>query len=235
MILTIKLLLAHLIGDFLLQPDSWVKDKEEKKQRSVYLYLHVAIHFILAWAVSGELDFWPMALLLAVVHGLIDFTKLRYQTESSKRRWFVTDQLLHLLSIIFLGSYVNGFLYLNAPDDSFWYVFTAAVFLTKPASILIKTLISAWVPSGTANVQSLSNAGNYIGMLERIFVLCFILTGHFDAIGFLLGAKSIFRFGDLTAGNDRQLTEYVLIGTLLSFGLAIFTGLALQSALADLF
>ena len=30
MIVFIKLLLAHLLGDFLLQPTSWVKDKEQK-------------------------------------------------------------------------------------------------------------------------------------------------------------------------------------------------------------
>jgi hypothetical protein len=46
---------------------------------------------------------------------------------------------------------------------------------------------------------------------------------------FLLAAKSIFRFGDLKKVKDRKLTEYVLIGTLLSFGIAILVGLiALQ-------
>ena len=77
--------------------------------------------------------------------------------------------------------------------------------------------------------QSLQNAGNYIGILERIFVVTFILLNEFEAIGFLLAAKSIFRFGDLKKVKDRKLTEYVLIGTLLSFGIAILVGLiALQ-------
>jgi len=58
-----------------------------------------------------------------------------------------------------------------------------------------------------------------------------MLTGHFEAIGFLLAAKSIFRFGDLKEAKDRKLTEYVLIGTLLSFGLALLTGLLVQFGL----
>jgi hypothetical protein len=68
-------------------------------------------------------------------------------------------------------------------------------------------------------------------MLERLLIYCFILTGHFEAIGFLLAAKSIFRFGDLKEAQDRKLTEYVLIGTLLSFGIAIATGLLVQYGL----
>lgn len=38
MILFVKLFLAHLLGDFLLQPTAWVKDKEQHKHRSLYLY-----------------------------------------------------------------------------------------------------------------------------------------------------------------------------------------------------
>ena len=32
MLLFTKLLLAHLIGDFILQPNKWVSDKEKKKE-----------------------------------------------------------------------------------------------------------------------------------------------------------------------------------------------------------
>ncbi|HLV52538.1 MAG TPA: hypothetical protein VKY29_00860, partial [Cryomorphaceae bacterium] len=45
------------------------------------------------------------------------------------------------------------------------------------------------------------------------------------AIGFLMAAKSIFRFGDLTRAKDRRLTEYILIGTFLSFGIALAVGM----------
>jgi hypothetical protein len=102
--------------------------------------------------------------------------------------------------------------------------------LTKPTSILIKNTISIWTPENKSkHDNSLSNAGNYIGILERLFVFTFIVTGHFEAIGFLLAAKSIFRFGDLKEAKDRKLTEYVLIGTLLSFGIALITGLLAQA------
>src|SRR5690606_965836 len=99
---------------------------------------------------------------------------------------------------------------------------------------LIKIVIAQWRPETMekqgevlfTDEESLIKAGRFIGVLERIFVFLFVIIDHWEAIGFLLAAKSIFRFGDLRQGKDRKLTEYVLIGTLLSFGISILIGLA---------
>jgi hypothetical protein len=236
MIIFIKLLLAHLIGDFLLQPNSWVKDKEKKKHKSYFLYLHTLLHGVIAWILVGEMAFFGFAILLALLHGIIDFLKLNYQTKSNKRTWFSIDQLLHLVVIIAITLfYTNEKIEFTNFSNSFWIVLTALVLLTKPTSIIIKNIISIWTPENKNKDNSLQNAGNYIGILERLFVFCFILTGHFEAIGFLLAAKSIFRFGDLKAAKDRKLTEYVLIGTLLSFGIALLIGLLVQIGLTIYF
>lgn len=237
MILFIKLLLAHLLGDFIWQPNSWVADKEVKKHKSIYLYLHILLHGILAALLAGEIQFIPYAILIAVTHGVIDLIKLNFQKSTTKRTWFVADQIAHILiliGIVFL--YENKTIELLWFGNQFWILITGLLFITKPTSIFIKTIISIWSPedadSRTGN--SLASAGNYIGILERLFVFGFILTGHFEAIGFLLAAKSIFRFGDLKEAKDRKLTEYVLIGTLISFGTAILTGLIVQSLLLQL-
>lgn len=58
---------------------------------------------------------------------------------------------------------------------------------------------------------------------KRLFIFSFIILDYWEGIGFLLAAKSVFRFGDLSNAKDRNLTEYILIGTLLSFGIAIVT------------
>ncbi|MCZ8329921.1 MAG: DUF3307 domain-containing protein [Flavobacterium sp.] len=232
MIIFVKLLLAHLIGDFLLQPTSWVEDKEKNKQKSLYLYLHIFLHGAIAWILVGEKDFFWFAILLAVSHGFIDFLKLYFQTKKTKRIWFSIDQILHLLVIVIVTLiYTNTKIELDHLSSQFWIVLTGIVLLTKPTSIIIKNIISIWTPENKTKDNSLQNAGNYIGILERLFVFCFILIGHFEAIGFLLAAKSIFRFGDLKEAKDRKLTEYVLIGTLLSFGVALLIGLLVQISL----
>lgn len=232
MIVFVKLLLAHLIGDFLLQPTSWVKDKEKQKQRSIYLYLHAFLHFVLAWVLVGEIAFGWFALGLAISHGFIDFLKLYFQNKKTQRLWFSVDQILHLVVIITVTlTYNNATIDFTSFGNQFWVTITGFILLTKPTSIIIKNIISIWTPENKTNDDSLQNAGNYIGILERLFVFCFILTGHFEAIGFLLAAKSIFRFGDLKEAKDRKLTEYVLIGTLLSFGIALLIGLLVQISL----
>lgn len=230
MLLFTKLLLAHLIGDFMLQTDKWVSDKEKKKEKSIYLYLHTALHLILILLFIAEVDFISYGILLAVSHGIIDLIKLKFQKKKTKRIWFSADQLLHLLMLfITVLVYSNASINFQNIDSRIWIFITGIVLLTKPTSIIIKNIISIWTPENkNKEDNSLQNTGNYIGILERLFVFCFIITNHFEAIGFLLAAKSIFRFGDLKEAKDRKLTEYVLIGTLLSFGIAILAGLVVE-------
>ncbi|MEX0883059.1 MAG: DUF3307 domain-containing protein [Cyclobacteriaceae bacterium] len=226
MLLLTKLILAHLIGDFILQPKSWVIAKESKKLGAYQFYFHVLLHGLLIMALVGNLDFWKPALILMVSHGVIDTLKIYFQQEKTKRTWFFLDQLLHLVTIISLVVWkgeINLGWWLNWSEKE-WLVTTLLIFLTVPASVLIKTIISKWTPLPDSNSGSLDQAGKYIGILERLFVFMFILAGRWEAIGFLVAAKSVFRFGDLRQSKDRKLTEYILIGTLLSFGLALLCG-----------
>ncbi|MEX2513222.1 MAG: DUF3307 domain-containing protein [Cyclobacteriaceae bacterium] len=227
MLLLTKLILAHLIGDFILQPKSWVIAKESKKMGAYQFYVHILLHGLLIMALVGQLDFWKSALILTVSHGVIDALKIYFQNEKTKRTWFFLDQLLHLGTILALviwkGELDLGW-WQNWSEKE-WLVTTLFLFLTLPASVFIKTIISKWTPIPESDSGSLNQAGKYIGILERLFVFMFILAGRWEAIGFLVAAKSVFRFGDLRQSKDRRLTEYILIGTLLSFGLALLSGL----------
>ncbi|MEX2591161.1 MAG: DUF3307 domain-containing protein [Anditalea sp.] len=228
MILFLKLLLAHLLGDFVFQPDHWVKEKESKKHKSPKLYLHALLHGLLSMAFVAEVSFWPYAMAITSSHFLIDWIKLIFQKKSSQKKWFFIDQVLHLIIIVGITlAWTEQEIYPSVFfQEKSILLITAIVFLTLPASVLIRILISSWTPKTEDNRQgSLQNAGKYIGILERLFVFTFILTNHWEAIGFLLAAKSVFRFGDLRESRDRKLTEYVLIGTLLSFGLAVLVGI----------
>ncbi|GAB2630007.1 DUF3307 domain-containing protein [Belliella aquatica] len=228
MIILIKLILAHLIGDFVLQPKSWVKEKEKKKAKSLKLYLHFLIHGLLVLLVFWNLQYWLLALSVLLIHGLIDIAKLYFQKKHNKTSWFVIDQALHLISISILWliwTDTNLEISLWFENTSLWIYVTALLFLTSVSGILIQVLLTKWSKSiNDGKNQSLDNAGKYIGILERLFVFTFVILGKWEAIGFLLAAKSVFRFGDLKESKDRKLTEYILIGTLLSFGVAILIG-----------
>lgn len=224
MIILVKLFLAHLLGDFLLQPDSWVDAKEEKKLYAWQLYVHALVHFALIMILVYDLSFWKWALLIAVFHLIIDTGKLFMQKKRARRRYFFIDQLLHILIIVIIW-----LVYRNQPvsfdQQTGEYYITLVTFLyaiIQPTSVLIRKFISRWKPDTEESYSdSLEKAGNYIGVFERLFVFAFVLAGRWEAVGFLLAAKSVFRFGDLKESKDRKLTEYVLIGTLLSFGIAM--------------
>ena len=71
----------------------------------------------------------------------------------------------------------------------------------------------------------------WIGYCERVLIVTFILTGNVEGIGFLLAAKSVFRFGELNKEKEVATTEYVLFGTLASFGLATIIGFLARLAI----
>jgi len=227
-----KLILAHLLGDFILQPNSWVADKESKKLKSKYLYLHVLIHTVLSFIFLWDLQLWWVAVLVGVSHFIIDAAKLTFQTIKNKKNWFFIDQVLHVLVIAGVSFYFNEFNFEFLKDQNTLKIVMAALFLTTPASIFIKILLSSWtpVPETVNNIQSesLSSAGKYIGILERLLVFTFIMVNHWEGVGFMVAAKSVFRFSDLAQAKQRKLTEYVLIGTLLSFGMAVLTGILIK-------
>lgn len=232
MIVLTKLLLAHLLGDFVLQPRGWVAAKEAQQLKAPELYYHALIHGALVWLLgaAGALqNWWLPALLTAVLHFVIDAAKLLFQKESNRTKWFVWDQLLHLAAIalvywICFEPYLDIRPWLENPV--FWIFVTALFFLSFAASVIIRMLLRYWTKFLYKTPDdSLAMAGRYIGILERLFAFVFVLTDHWEGVGFLLAAKSVFRFGDLKEAHDRKLTEYILIGTLLSFGMAVLTGM----------
>ncbi|MDX1349237.1 MAG: DUF3307 domain-containing protein [Putridiphycobacter sp.] len=232
--LTIKLLLAHVIGDFVLQPTSWVDEKKDKRHKSKYFYLHGLVHLLLLLALLAfNLSYWLSITIIVISHLIIDFFKLTLDGKINARILFILDQLLHLaiIGIVVLINYPHKLAFEKVYSTESLLFLLSLLTLTFVSSIIMKTIMSKWVLEEDKSEDSLESAGKYIGILERLFVFAFILLNQWSAIGLLIAAKSVFRFGDLSRAKDRKLTEYILIGTLISFGLAISIGLLYQHIL----
>lgn len=229
----IKLLLAHLIGDFLLQPTSWVDDKFKRKHKSPYLYWHILIHGVALFVVLGfNVSLWLYILIIMVSHYIIDVVKLHLNNRCNPRWLFFCDQIAHIIVIalvsVLYSNEVTAILK-KIPTNSILLFVTMLLFATTVASVCMRVIISKWNIYEGKHAEdknnSLEKAGAYIGVLERLFVFLFIVTDNWESIGFLIAAKSIFRFGDITEAKNRRLTEYILIGTLLSFAFATIAGI----------
>ncbi len=233
-LILIKLIAAHLTGDFLLQSDRMCIDKFSNNSKAKYkaLVLHALVQAALAYIFVAQWNCWIVPVVIGVSHFAIDLVKT--MSKRTDLISFVWDQLAHLCIII--GLWWLEFARLSQLDiadeifsTNFWLIATAYIAVLAPTSILIKFFIEfeKWMPS-EASSQGLPNAGKWIGYLERILILTFIFTDNIEGIGFLLAAKSVFRFGELNKAKDIKITEYVLIGTFASFTIAILIGFGIN-------
>lgn len=220
--LVAKLLLAHILGDFLLQPDKWVTEKNNSANTLKYLLYHTGVHLILLLLILGfnVKEYGAGIAIITVSHFLIDILKIKLSNKYSHIGLFIADQMLHISVILAVSQYYEPTLFVFRDLWNFHNIvlITAILLLTQVSAIVIKNGLIKWKIVARGEHP---NIGKYIGMLERLFIFYFIINNHWEAVGFLLTAKSIFRFGDLNNAKDRNLTEYVLIGTFISFGLAI--------------
>lgn len=219
-----KLLLAHLLTDFVLQPTSWIQSRNAKHFASMHLYLHGLVTAIVALLLVG-FEYWLIGLVIFVTHTLIDGWK-SYQTDNV--RYFLIDQFLHLLVIVgcwyalfYQPTDIRNF-WEQINTKTVWITLTAFVFLTQPAAILIAQLTKNW-RAQIQNGESLGNAGKWIGMIERIIILVLVLNQQYALVGLLMTAKGLLRFNE--PNRQEVKTEYLVIGTLISFGLAALTGI----------
>ncbi|MEO6962735.1 MAG: DUF3307 domain-containing protein [Puia sp.] len=225
----IKVILAHLLTDFIFQPKTWIKERHAKHFRSGTLYLHGLLTALVAWTLTGW-NYWPAALVILVTHIAIDAWK-SYRKDSILI--FLADQLLHLAVLLILFCYLFNrwdiyqlLWHRMNQTKNFWFLLTAFVFLTMPAGIFIGQFTKKWREK-IKDAEGLADAGKWIGICERIIILIFVLLNQYAAIGLLVAAKGIIRFNEKDRPEEK--TEYLVIGTLISMGVAIVTGLLIKS------
>lgn len=236
--LFLKLLLSHLLGDFLLQPKKWV---QKRKEHVGYLFVHVLVHaVVLMLLFYNDLNvFWSSILFIVMTHLAIDSLKIWWE-----KLWpyqpvflFLLDQLLHIAVLIGVVFYEYG-----VPDQlptillsNQMLMYCLAFLLVAVVSpIFLRIFFTKWTKEQdmkSKQINTLMDAGLLIGIMERLIIVLFIQVGFLSGIGFLLAAKSIFRFGDLSNAKDTKFTEYVLVGTFASFIIAIVIGYLLRIGL----
>lgn len=97
------LILAHLLGDFILQPSKLVHWKMRSDQG---IFVHVLIHFTLGILILSPLIYQGYTDLVYIVggicalHFLIDQSKINYDLKHDEKvAPFLLDQLLHFIAI----------------------------------------------------------------------------------------------------------------------------------------
>ena len=229
--------LAHVLADYFLQTQKMAHEKNSIGFKSRLLPVHVLIVFVCSWILSFQIEFFVGAGIIAIIHYVIDGFKAKANHHPTLWKYaFFIDQLLHIIVLVAVSLFFEAYhgvepLFEFPVSATIVAIVIAYLLCLKPANIFIKEVFrSSQIDVAIAQQEKahildetdeLPNAGKLIGILERILTLTFILIGQYQAVGFLIAAKSILRYKD----TDTLKTEYVLIGTMLSFGIAVVLGI----------
>ena len=246
------LLLAHGVADFILQTAAVSSAKCQNKWRgyfwhgaAVFACTLLAIHFY-GW--RGAL---LAAALVTAVHLALDWLKNKGRALCSKVRkrearpgvpGLIIDQLLHILSLLWIwrlldrpvdtavaGFYTKVLAPLGRFPGAERVVAGISIYILVAygGAVLIRIALDQVFPGYAVDGQEKGvAAGKYIGILERTLILILAATGNISAIGVVFAANSIALFSEL---SKKQFAEYYLVGTLLSFLLALAGGMAIST------
>ena len=232
---------GHFLGDFIFQSNA----DASKKKNPLILLKHTCIIAASGYILCGIWNLWQVPIIILLTHGLTDYIKGSLKKESPYS--FVLDQAVHLAIISVIAVLIaNADIVLLNESSAYWVGLLGNDFLkylilvsgliaaVRTGGILIGIAVKPFTDQlqksgeGVTNARGFENGGKVIGYLERSLIFLFVLTGQPGGIGFLIAAKSILRFGEIKDPQNRMEAEYIIIGTLMSFGYGIFIVYATQ-------
>jgi hypothetical protein len=250
----LALLFAHLLGDFPLQTGGMVRAKVGFVP--VAYFRHGLIHLLLAAAaliLFTPLTIWrPMTILalalLVAGHLALDLGKsavIRKAPRLDGAGLYISDQIVHVaivavaatVALQTLPSFDVVLPIWSDVRDELLILLVIVAATVFPSGYLIRYLLAPLsrqlagardLEDGTRDsFDGLSNAGLYLGWLERALLVIAFGFGSMAAVGLIIGAKSVARFPEF---KSRAFAEYFLIGTLISVTIAAIGGLVLRMA-----
>lgn len=233
--LLLKLLTAHLVGDYLFQTD-WVA---ARKRRWPVLALHGLGHAaLLAGVALTEPRDSRLVLALALLllaHLAIDAWTSRSRREGTLA--LLLDQSLHAATILAAVAFarpselagLGGTIGVWLQDGRTFAVIAGFVAAVWMGAVVVGRWVKPFtdrITDGTVEGRSgLRNAGRAIGILERGLIFIAILVGLEALVGFVVAAKALLRLPEARERASRELSEYYLVGTLASVFWAVMVSL----------
>ena len=220
------LFVSYIFSDFLLQQYG----SEKKENNFLHFLKRGLIHGIVAYLLVGDWMAIGIVPLIAAIHMCVDKVTTCQEPDPAL---FLMARVLHVVLLVILAILFYSFhvechwlslfgafflLVLIFLSGFVLTVFTTGTYLGLTLQPFLKSMNSDDEDFGK---RGLKNGGRLIGRLERALIFLFTLSGQLMAVGFLVTAKSILRFGELKDGSNRKEAEYVIIGTLYSFFLAL--------------
>lgn len=240
--LLLKLCVAHLAGDYLLQSDQDAANKQVGRVLARHTLVHALTLIVVGLTAPVQtFGLWAGLLLLLLSHAGIDALTSRALAPGIRR--LLIDQVLHAAALVLLvlglapGELSNAGHWLGqvARQRETWWQLAGLLSAVWLGGVVIGLAVRPYASSsgGTdARHAGLARAGRTIGYCERTLIYVFMVTGSQMLIGFVIAAKALMRLPEARDSGTRETAEYYLVGTLFSFVWAVLIGVLVRAALS---
>ncbi|MBN1979777.1 MAG: DUF3307 domain-containing protein [Anaerolineae bacterium] len=228
------MLLAHLLGDYLLQ-FGYIARWKARSLVGVLVHGGIVTATTLVCAAFVSPAWWPYALLIGVTHTVIDMVRARLLHTSNptwELVWYLLDQVAHLTVILGVVTVSNG----NQPwtelagmarslaDPRLLFYLIGYLLLAHPAWVLLRfTARGVWGPQAAPN---LDQGEKYGPMLERVLIATCVLVGQFYLVPLVLLPRLLVPVRIQGRGVGvlvRPVNHWAerILGTLLALGIGL--------------
>jgi len=219
-------LILHLLFSFYMQGNKEllkttfsIKEFLKHEFKDGKLFYIVTIILISVMFDGGTFFSYLIIVVLLIAYRLVSYIKKTINCYEDKlaKEVFIVDNIIRLFILFLIVVFIE-----NSFEPAFFidygYVFLnyllAFLLISKPANVIFNIFFDKFKPNDKSDEDAgYDNAGAMIGIMERMLIIICILSGNFSTIGFVIGVKSIARFGKL---SKTKFGEYFLLGTLYS-------------------
>jgi len=226
----LSMLLAHLVGDYILQWDSLAAWKARELKG---VLVHGLVITIVTWlfALPFDANWLAGVLFISLAHIAIDAVQLYIKLPIPALFRFLLDQVAHF-TVIGLALYWGGYLVMPTliiqgseilNSDRLLVYLIAYAFVTMPAWVVVKFMAYGLVKGSPPRFPGISN--KYLGILERLLITTFVALGQFTVIPLIAFPRLFMEWPQVTAEHEE--TAVYLAELLASVCLAVAIGLVL--------
>lgn len=237
--MVIAMLLAHLVGDYVLQ---WDKLAYWKSRELKGVLAHGLVVTVVTWlfALPFDMNFWPWVVFICAIHIAVDaaplwlIPRLGLKREGlfELARWLI-DQAIHLsvivLALMFAGYLSPATLVADLAAALRAYrplaFVMAYVFAAMPAWITVEFVVYGLVNGSAPDFATVKDY-KYVGTLERWLMMTFVLLGQFAMAPLAVLPRLVFEGTQVM--RTPRMRVYV-VELLASVTLAVALGLALRA------
>lgn len=232
--LFLKLVTAHLLGDYIFQTDRVAAGKHRFRYMGLHALAHGTLLVLVGLTEVSTGRLWVALTMTLVAHVTIDM----WTSRRAPRDWklLVLDQSLHAATLVAAVALLRpeepraalGMVASLARRPEAYAIISGAVIAIWAGAVVIGRWVEPFAAQLGPQRPGLAKAGRMIGLIERALIFLAMMLRLEALVGFVVAAKAILRLPEAREPGHRELAEYYLVGSLASVLWAVLAGIIVR-------